>query len=241
MMLSQANFFVRYRKLDTEALLQLLATRELTDAAFEAARLVLIERGISGDRLELEYQQALKGLARRAGVTHQCDFRGDSIAIGGAIPDGGQRFCSQQCRGGLRLYEVAFDLAPDLVHQHAMATFMGPCPICAREGKPVEVRPRWLVASLIWRLADKIDYELCCRRCAQRRNWRAIGTCLLFGWWSLGGLFATPIAIYRNLVEMYATRFRSEPSPQLLTWASLDLARRLDGPMKRIAERAAEN
>jgi len=234
MTLSQADFFARYRELDTESLLRLVATRELTDEAREAARLVLIERDVTGERFELEYQNAVRGILRSSGATNQCDYCGSSIALGAYEADG-QRFCSVRCRDDARVHEVALSLAPDLVQQHAQATFTGSCPLCARRGKPIEIRPRWLVVSIIVNVAIETEYALCCRRCAHRKNGWAALTCLLFGWWSLPGLLVTPAAIYRNIAAIYVRRVLAGPSPRLLEWAAFDLARRVGDPMRQAA------
>ena len=230
-MLSQENFLQRYRQLDTEALLQHMMLRDLCDEAREAARLVLIERGVSGERFELEAHRARVGLLRQAGVTNQCDHCGASIALGAFEADG-HRFCSLKCRDDARLYEVAVGLAPDLVFEHARAIFTGACPRCGARGKPVEMRPRWVVISFVVACIGKVEHALCCRRCAQRKNWFAVAVCATFGWWSLDGIAATPVAIYRNVREIYARRVLAGPSPKLVEWAMLDLARRIGDPLK---------
>ena len=141
MALSKEHFLATYRRLETEDLLGLVATRPLTEEAHDSALMVLVERGILGDRFELEYARALKGFTRRSGVTNQCDFCGQSIVLG-AFHDEGQRFCGRECRDQARLYEASFDLAPDLVLEHAHTIFTGPCPCCGQLGKPIEMRPR---------------------------------------------------------------------------------------------------
>jgi len=229
-MLSQENFFQRYRQLDTEELLQHMIRCDLADEAREAARLVLVERGVSGERFELEYHKARVGLVRQTGVTNQCDHCGESIALG-AVKAEGRRFCSLKCRDDAQLYEVAVGLAPDLVLEHARSTFAGACPRCGARGKPVEMRPRWVVFSYVVSSVGEVEYALSCRRCAQRRNWSAVAACAVFGWWSLRGIVATPVAIYRNVREIYARRVLAGPSLKLIEWAMLDLARRIGDPL----------
>lgn len=234
MPLSTESFLATYRDLGTEELLQLIVTRPLTEEAQDAARMVLLERGVVGHELERQHVEALKGMVRSAGVTNQCDFCGQSLVMG-AIHDQGQRFCGAECRDEARLLEASVGLAPDLVLAHANAILMGPCPCCGRQGKPIEVRPRWLIVSAILYVSRNVERTLSCRRCAQRKNWWAIASCLLLGWWSVPGLFETPVAIYRNLTEIYARRIRKGPSEELIYRAKLDLAKQLIEPMGMVA------
>lgn len=227
MQLTYAYFLERFRATGTEELLEAAVTRELTDEAAAALRAILQERGIEGHALELGIVEAKQAIVRRAGVTNECDYCGRSIAFG-CVSDGTQRFCSNTCMRESHLHAAAFALAPDLIVEHANRLLAGACPQCGVIGKIVEMRPVHTVVSIIWWCQARRESRLCCRSCAVRANGWAIVSSLLFGWWSLPGLIATPVQVWRNLRAIQRDRFESLPSPELMHRAALDLAARLE-------------
>jgi hypothetical protein len=188
------HFLARYRAMETEELMRLVITRDLVPEALDAVRMVLAERGVAGDSLEREHVDALKSFTRMAGVTNHCDFCGAPTVLY-AVGDEGQRFCGPRCRNEARLLEASFELAPDLIATRAEALFTGPCPRCAQRGKPIEMRPRWRIAAAFVFTSTEFERELLCRRCGERENWKAAFFSLLFGWWSVSGVYTTPVVI----------------------------------------------
>jgi hypothetical protein len=221
----KAYFRERFAALDSAELIERGLTRELTDEAMEAIRELLQERGVKGEGLELQVNAVRKGMFRRSGVTNQCDFCGRSTHLG-AVYDGPQKFCTQTCLRNARLYELSVDLAPDLVLQHAHALSVKPCPRCGRTTTPLEMWPQRWVTSIWWCYAAN-GHTLCCTRCGRIYALQAAVYCLVLGWWSVVGLFVTPVAITRNLRVARRGREGESPSPQLLHHARLDLAQSL--------------
>lgn len=220
------DFFLRsYRAMETDDLLAKISTLDLADAAAEAARIVLTERGVTGDRLELEHAKAVRAQFRLGGVTNQCDYCGGSILLG-AISDGGQRFCSERCRDEIRLVESSIGIPTDLVIERAHQLRVEACPACHADGGLLDVRVSEAPVSLVLFHSEGRGETLCCRRCGDRANLTGILVAVLMGWWSLPGLFATPGAIYRNW-RAFRTRDSGGFSPAFLHQARLRLAREL--------------
>src|SRR5689334_11915455 len=118
-------FLERFSQLDSAELIERALTRELTEEAMQAIRELLQQRGIEGERLALRVNDVRKDMFRRSGVTNQCDFCGQSTAWGG-VRDGAQKFCDETCRRNARLFELSIDIAPELIHEHALAMSLKP-------------------------------------------------------------------------------------------------------------------
>lgn len=192
------DFFLRsYRAMETEELLNTIAGKDLAGPAAEAAHIVLTERGVSGDRLQIEYSEAIRRQLRSGGVTNQCDYCGASTFLG-AVTDGEQRFCSERCRVEIRLLERSIGMPTDLIVERALRLRGEACPACGTEGGMLDVRTSEAPVSLLWVYSDGRRSALLCRRCGDRANLWGIAVRLLLGWWSFPGLFATPGTIYRN-------------------------------------------
>lgn len=222
------NYFAnRYADVATDELLRIAVTSDLTDDARHAMRDVLRSRGLEGDRLDLAVVEARQSIVRSTGVTNHCDYCGKSVLLG-AIRVNGQKFCCDHCRHMSHLHAKTLQLAPDLVLEHALRICAGACPRCDKTGDLIEMRPLYTVISaLIWH-DSRVDYRLLCRSCAVRENWWSIGVCVVFGWWSLPGLFATPAQIWRNLRAIARESFEAQPTQQLLNYAAFQLAETLD-------------
>jgi ADP-ribose pyrophosphatase YjhB (NUDIX family) len=225
----KAFFLERFGSLDTDELLEHAIRRELTEEAKLAIREILLQRGVDGPALELRFNQVAKSFYRRSGVTNQCDLCGKTSLA--PLHDGNQKFCSRECLRNARLLEYSVGLPPDLIVQHAWAMRVRACPACGRNGSIVEMRPTYLIASLIWFCWRETKYEMCCARCSKHKSLQAVAYCFLLGWWSLWGLFATPVRIARNLHAAFRWRIPENPSPQLMFRARLELAESLQAAM----------
>lgn len=69
--------------------------------------------------------------------------------------------------------------------------------------------------------------ELRCIVCARKASLRAAAGCLLLGWWSVYGFFATPVLVFRNLCDAVISKIDDDPSMALLMRARLELARQI--------------
>lgn len=217
------EFKRRFSEFDDDSLIE-NGMRPLTDEARVATRELLEERGLVGDALDLRVNAVRKQIVSRSGITNQCDYCGESTAFG-SIRSAGQRFCSKICRDHSALLVKSIDLAPDLIAEHAMQIKFGDCPQCGVAGRDVDMRyVHHLIGALVFTHYSR-KAELRCRGCARRANLWAASGCLLFGWWSLYGLFMTPVFIVRNLRAAFSRRVEVEPSADLLMRARLDLAR----------------
>jgi endogenous inhibitor of DNA gyrase (YacG/DUF329 family) len=219
------EFKRRFRDFDDEQLIENVF-RPLTEEACEATREVLEERGLAGDALQLRVNAVRKEIVTRSGVSNHCDYCGQSVLVG-AIRSAGQRFCSERCRDESALLAKSVDLAPDLIYEHAIRMKYGKCPECGVVGNHVEMWPTWHLFSAIYIVHASRKAELRCRACACKASIRAAASCLLFGWWSIYGFFATPVSIIRNLRVGFASKVEDEPSDALLMRARIELARQI--------------
>jgi hypothetical protein len=219
----KAYFLESFSQLDSSELIERALRNELAEEAKEAIRELLQQRGIQGERLELRVNDVRKDMFRRSGVTNQCDFCGQSAALS-AVRDGAQKFCDETCRRNARLFELSIDIAPELIQEHAVALSLKPCPQCGKQTVPIEMWPRHRIVSLLYVCLRDIEHTLCCPRCGRKRAALAAAYSLVLGWWSLPGLFITPVYVFRNLRIAWRGRGKETPSPHLLRHARLDLA-----------------
>jgi len=224
-------FIGRFSSLQTEELLQSLLVKELCDEAVVAIDEILQSRGVVGHALELQKQGAIKAFFRKSSATNQCDFCGRSRnPLWNWTRDGAQKFCGKQCFERARLMEASVDIPLDVVLDHAASMRFGPCPVCAKVGSTVEMRHAHYVFSVVLFAYHESSHVLACRRCGIKRNVLAAISCFLLGWWSLAGLFSTPVQIYRN-VRLAKSPDVDVPSKDLISQARMDLAvnfRKLD-------------
>jgi hypothetical protein len=111
-----------------------------------------------------------------------------------------------------------------MVARLAQSWFEGACPKCERQG-PVDAHLEHSVLSAVIVRFSRRKPMVSCRGCARRRQVLATLVTFLFGWWSLSGLFMTPLYIFRNIRALRAPD-RGTPSPVLMELAYWDLVRR---------------
>lgn len=216
-----------YRELDTDELLRRVMVLQLTDEALAAVRIVLAERGVDGDRLDLAVVEARRSILQSSSATNECDWCGGYTMLGKHW-QGGQKFCSDKCARLSRLNAAALTLAPDVVLEHAHHLSAGACPMCKRVGELVEIRSRHTIVSFLLFASVHVEPRMSCRTCAVKEAWMSIAICALFGWWSLTGLFRTPAHIWANLRIVRGDQFESQPTRALIQHAALDLAERVE-------------
>lgn len=223
-MYDTSKFVSMFEHEASEELLDRLATRDLTEEAKKAIAIVLERRGVDLRNLESLVGEARRAAYRRGGVTNECDFCGRTVGFGLGLRDGEQKFCRVDCLHGLRLLEAAEGIGKDAVEALAFEIKNGPCPKCMRErSKPETWTTHW-IWSAIFVSSWASETRLTCRSCARKANAMALLACLLLGWWSLRGLFLTPVQIAKNLRDICRDDQDWRPSEGLLRYARIELA-----------------
>lgn len=128
---------------------------------------------------------------------HQCR----AIIIADGERGGGNIYCSPTCYNAGYLAELAAQLPPDLIDQRTAAIHQGNCPLCSGSG-PVDFHYADSVWSVLVVSVTKSEPQLSCRPCARQRQLDALRTSVLLGWWSLRGMFITPVFIVRNVLAL---------------------------------------
>jgi hypothetical protein len=130
-----------------------------------------------------------------------CDYCGEG-SRGRAAAPGGRWFCSNQCRDSGKVLEVLDQIPASRVNARIDEAHRGPCPECNTYA-PIDFHKSYKAYSVIVATTWKTENHVCCRRCARRHQWKAIGFTAGLGWWGVPwGFVATPVQIGRNLVEM---------------------------------------
>lgn len=222
---SHEDFVARFRRMETQELLERLATGELTDVATGALRDVVCERGMSASDFDERLRQAKKGVYRKAG-RKGCDYCRQSTLLS-SVKDAGQTFCSSECLQMARLMEAAVDLDPNDIPARALAIRNGPCPRCGRRGSPVEVRRAYWIWSAVVFTRWGTSAKLCCKGCGNDENLRSMGSSFVLGWWGFPwGILRTPVQVIANVVAIFR-RDPEMPSDELMEAARLELAAEL--------------
>lgn len=222
-MYSTEFFIARFQDLDTDALVEKLATQELTDEARQALIQVLRDRGKWGDALEGEMHQSRRNQHLRTGVDNRCDFCGKSL-LTGAFAVEGQKFCGIDCFHTSRLRMVGEDISDERAAAHARVLKAGSCPRCGKAQQSPDMHKAHFIASMVFVVTTSTETTFSCRACANRSNLWAMLSCATLGWWSLPGIFATPYRVLWNAGEMLRRKPAPEPSSALVDSARMALA-----------------
>ncbi len=218
------DFFVKqFKNLDTESLIERLATQELTDEARDALTILLNERGVSDCELDQLIHQSKKDQFLKTGATNQCDFCGKSLFPGPFSADG-QRFCNIDCFHTSRLRQAAVDITDAQALERAKSLKSAPCEKCALPQKNPDIYKSYYIVSMVFIVTTSTESKFICKSCANRDSLWAILYCMTFGWWSLKGIFMAPFQIAANISEMLHRSGSIDPSPLLVDWARLTLA-----------------
>jgi len=144
----------------------------------------------------------------------------DKRVLFGAVEEGDRQYCSDECHQAA-IAQRASRIPDFVVVEHAQRCFEGPCAVCDGPG-PIDlhVAHRLLSAIVFTRLTSAP--LLSCKECGREKQRRSAIITALFGWWSIAGIFMTPVYIFRNLEEMVAP-VPERPSARLLAAARLDL------------------
>jgi len=237
-MYSRQYFVELFSELDTDELLDRLATADLTDEANDAIHSVLRERGISNKELGSHILKAKKSQFRSTSPTKECDFCGKSTLFS-VIRNEGQKFCSKNCLRNARLMEAAVDISEQEILNRAVEIKNGPCPSCRGRESEIEIRKSYWVWSAVFFTRWGTSPKICCKKCGVQSNLISIGSCLFFGWWGIPwGLFITPAQIISNVAAMFRRIDHTKPSLELLQTAKLQLAETLLGQQPNVPSKA---
>jgi hypothetical protein len=140
-----------------------------------------------------------------------CDYCGE-VYRGGKVDHGSWHFCTHQCRDRGKILSVLERFSKAAIGEHIRKVRLGPCPECGADA-PIDAHKSHIAVSYLIATSWKSNLHICCRRCAQRYQWKAIGTTIAWGWWGVPwGFIMTPVQIIRNLIGM---RQRSDDLPSL--------------------------
>jgi hypothetical protein len=127
-----------------------------------------------------------------------CSRCSRTIVAGGSTVDQ-QLFCGENC---IRAYCIDQDGITDVVvTQECHKACGGACPQCKGSG-PLAVYTGRVFWSAFIMQSDATVKRLCCRSCGRELQRNALVMCAAMGWWSLGGLFITPVMIFQNIAAL---------------------------------------
>jgi len=159
-------------------------------------------------------------------MLHPCPECGALVLVGGVKAEDGKKYCRRSCadRGVVR--RCAHVIPPDVVREEALRVRAGECPSCHKKSGVVESRMVYWVVGLINVTWWHDESFMSCRPCHHRRILtRSIRT-LLFGWWSLYGIFMAPIRLVRNVMS-WRRPDPEAPSDAMLAHVHFDLVLKL--------------
>ncbi|KML59238.1 MULTISPECIES: hypothetical protein [Burkholderia] len=134
----------------------------------------------------------------------ECSHCGRTFLVGGRSIDG-HRYCSPACAQAHPIVVEAERVPDEKVRLYVDDWRYGPCPICLREGNPVDVHASHRVVSLVFVTRWATRRHVCCRRCGRKKQAAALLASVTLGWWGLPwGIVLTPIQLVRNALGLAA-------------------------------------
>ena len=133
-------------------------------------------------------------------MMHSCPECRTLVLVGGVKAEDGKKYCKRACADRGIVRRCAHVIPPEVVRDEALRVRAGDCPNCRKPSGVVESRMVYWVVGLINVTWWHDESFLSCRACHRRRLVsRSIRT-LLFGWWSVRGIFMTPVRLVRNVM-----------------------------------------
>ena len=123
--------------------------------------------------------------------------------------------------------ECQEDVSIEAAIDHAEALRREPCPKCGRQDGTVELRASHFIWSYLKSYSGTVEWTLYCRGCGKQANLTGIAGSLIVGWWSVPGLFLTPVFVARNIGEIRRFDRATSASPGLVAFARFRLAEAL--------------
>lgn len=144
----------------------------------------------------------------------ECANCGKDILFGG-VTAYGLRFCNKKCReNGNDLVLLRSEIPQDIVNKQIQEIHQGLCPKCQGNG-PVDLHPSYRVCSAIFLTSWRTTPNICCRSCGIRIQIKDCIFSFFLGWWSLYGLFLTPVQIVKNISGILKRPDELNPSEEL--------------------------
>jgi hypothetical protein len=151
-----------------------------------------------------------------------CAACGQTILFGG-VQESDLRFCNSICQSKAGAVRAASAVPETAAKALADQIRMGLCPLCKGPG-PVDVHLSHWVWSAIAMTRWGSKQQLSCRRCAVKSQLGNLAFSGTLGWWGFPwGLVMTPVMVSRNLMAIFSSSERSEPSPRLVQVARMQL------------------
>ncbi|MBN3817593.1 hypothetical protein G3N57_13670 [Paraburkholderia sp. Se-20369] len=165
----------------------------------------------------------------------ECSNCGKTFFVGGRSIDG-HRYCGATCAHRHPVLVAAERLPAVTVNRYVDDCRYGPCPVCRRDGRPIDVHATHRVVSLIFVTQWATRRHVCCRRCGRKKQAVALLMSAVCGWWGLPwGIVLTPIQIARNLLG-FARREPRTATEQFERVVRRKLAARQLQRARRVAE-----
>ena len=159
-------------------------------------------------------------------MMHSCPECRTLVLVGGVKAEDGKTYCKRSCADRGIVRRCAHVIPPDVVRDEALRVRAGDCPNCRKPSGVVESRMVYWVVGLINVTWWHDESFLSCRACHRRRLVsRSIRT-LLFGWWSVRGIFMTPVRLVRNVMA-WRRPDPETPSDALVARVHFDLVLKL--------------
>lgn len=84
------------------------------------------------------------------------------------------------------------------------------CPQCGNLDSPIVCSVQRVIGSFLLQWIDEETTTLCCINCRKKESIMANSMTLLFGWWSMSGLFKTPAALFQNTLFLIGKKSNQE-------------------------------
>ena len=154
-----------------------------------------------------------------------CSNCNSIILFGGSkddnFKDNRLRFCNKECHANYYAIAYSNEIPDSIVEEHALSIRNGDCPHCGFTG-PVEFYTfKRVTACLVYSSWLTIEH-LSCKKCASKKRLKVQIACLLFGWWSLYGMFGTPAYLISN-ANAIRKQHDDLPSEELLRFSRNEL------------------
>jgi hypothetical protein len=150
-----------------------------------------------------------------------------TLVLGGGYRIPGEKpYCKKACAEASIVRRFADTIPEKFVREEAGLVRAGACPICGSTDGSVNGRLVHSVISLVRVTFWRHDAVVGCRRCHRKKLAGKTLTTLLLGWWSVHGIFMTPVFLVKNAIEW----FRKDPegvSDVLLRQVHRDLVLKL--------------
>ena len=147
-----------------------------------------------------------------------CDYCGETYQ-GSAISDGIFWYCTGHCHErGMALRKFLDGVPQAEIDRFVARAHAGPCGGCGKSETVDVYQSHQILSALVYSSWQTNSYVVC-RRCARKRQLSDLALCLVAGWWSLPGLFMTPLYIVFNIMALYTVELTAGPGGCVIEWS----------------------